>query len=356
MKAFPLLRVFHAWCGAALALLVIVCSFSGTLLVWKQDYVRLITPAAQINYEPSIESLAAIADAVEARYDNNLILLIEFPTRDFPLTKVRLDGSRYAYLDTEGELVDEWVQNERWEEWLYDLHHRLLLDAAGLTIVGISALVLLVVVLAGLLLFWPLRRGFWQGLWPKGSSRPRLLVSHRNIGVVAALPLLLILLTAALLAFPDQALELLLKPFRDEDYSLDFSDKLDSITGAESASWAAAMQRAHASFPGSAIRTAQVPNDYSSYRIIGLQQAGDLHPIGLSKVYIDVDGGWMDIRIDAANQHISERLYNTAYPLHTGRFDNVAYRIFQTLAGLLVMCLAALGLLSFIKKLLRSSA
>lgn len=350
MKSLHVLRTFHAWCGAALALLVIVCSLSGTLLVWKQNYVRLTTPAARIDYEPSPESLATIAAAVEARYDNNLVLVIEFPTRDFPLTKVRLDETRYAYLDTDGELVAEWVQNERWEEWLYDLHHRLLLDATGLTIVGIAALMLVFVVLAGLILFWPLRRGFRQGLWPKGSSRPRLLVSHRNIGVVVALPFLLTLVTAALQAFPDQAVELLLEPFRDENYSLDFSEKLDAITGPQTAAWLPAMQRALASFPGAAIRTAQVPNDYSSYRIIGLQQAGDLHPIGLSKVYIDADGGWMDIRIDMANQHMSERLYNTAYPLHTGRFGNLAYKLFLSVSGLLVTALAVLGLICFVRK------
>ncbi len=37
--------------------------------------------------------------------------------------------------------------------------------------------------------------------------------------------------------------------------------------------------------------------------------------------------GWMDIRIDDQAQQISERLYNFAFPLHTGSFDNFFYKV-----------------------------
>jgi uncharacterized iron-regulated membrane protein len=110
------------------------------------------------------------------------------------------------------------------------------------------------------------------------------------------------------------------------------------------------MERALATFPGSQIRTAQVPSDNSPYRIIGLQQPGSLHPVGLSKVYIEAYEGWMDIRIDDQAQHIAERIYNLGYPLHTGRFDNVFYKMLLSISGILVAVLSSLGLLSFIKQ------
>ena len=74
-----------------------------------------------------------------------------------------------------------------------------------------------------------------------------------------------------------------------------------------------------------------------------------MHPQGINKVYIDARGGQMDIRIDAQAQHVSERLYNAGYPLHTGRFDSLFYKLLLTLSGLLVATLSTIGLVSFIK-------
>ena len=102
---------------------------------------------------PTPEALAQIAESVEAKFDTDDILQIQFATHDFALTKVVLADTRYAYLDTQGRIVDEWVRNERWEEWLYDLHHRLLLEDLGLTIIGLAGLAMAIPGLAGVVAF-----------------------------------------------------------------------------------------------------------------------------------------------------------------------------------------------------------
>ncbi|MGD9841501.1 MAG: PepSY-associated TM helix domain-containing protein [Steroidobacteraceae bacterium] len=339
----------HAWGGATLALLMLLVSVTGTLLVWKQDYLHLTIPQARVTFTPTPEALARIASKVEAQFNQNEILLIEFASAEFPLTKVTLSDTRYAYLDTEGVVVAQWVLNERWEEWLYDLHHRLLLGNWGLTLLGCAALAMIVLLFAGLLTFWPLRRGFSQGVLPKSTARPQLLKAHRNIGIIEAVPLLLTLVTGVTLAFPEQSQKLLLEPFRGEDYSMDFTDHLDNVSGGSSAEWLPVMQRSLNAFPNSMIRSAQTSNAFSPYRIIGLQQSGELNPQGLSKVYFDAAGGQMDIRIDAQAQHISERIINTGYPLHTGRFNNLFYKLLLTISGILIASVSVMGLFSFLK-------
>jgi uncharacterized iron-regulated membrane protein len=352
-SVFRFFRTIHAWGGAALALLMLLASISGSILVWKNEFVKQALVATDATFDATPAALATIADAVEAQYASNDIFQIQFPTADFPLTKVTLAGDRYAYLDTDGKLLAQWTLNERWEEWLYDLHHRLLLGNTGLAIVGYCAMTMILLLIAGVIAFWPQRRGFLHGFWPKDTARSSLQAAQRNIGIVEVLPFLLTLTTGAILAFPEQSQKLLLEPFRGEAYSLDFAENLDTITGAGTGDWLPAIERALATFPGSQIRTAQVPNDYSPYRIIGLQQPGVLNPTGVSKVYIEATEGWMDIRIDDQAQLLSERLYNLAYPLHTGRFDNFFYRIFLTLSGLAVATLSSLGLISFIKQFKR---
>src|SRR5690606_15932000 len=155
------------------------------------------------------------------------------------------------------------------------------------------------------------RRGFRQGLWPRNMSRRQLQVSHRNLGVVLFLPLVLILLTGAMLAFPVKIDRWLLDPMRRSgDYGENFVEGVDTIVGAESSGWLAALERAQAVFPEATIRSARVPNAGSFYRIIGLQQPDDWHPYGLSTVYVDATEGYMDLRIDALTLPLVERSVN----------------------------------------------
>jgi uncharacterized iron-regulated membrane protein len=346
-----LLRTVHAWGGATLALLMLLVSFTGALLVWRLDYVRLVIPEARVEYQPTVESLAAITQSVEAHFGADNLRQIDYPTTVFPLARVTLSESRYAYADVHGKVVAQWTGNGRWEELLYDLHHRLLLENLGLTIVGYAALGMIVLLLAGVFTFWPMRRGFSAGFWPKGAAVRHLRSAHRNIGIVVALPLLLSLVTGVILAFPEQTQRLLLEPLRPENYGESFGEHLDAISGPGTGDWLPALQRASKAFPGAAIRSAQFANSQSDTRIIGLQQPGELSPQGLNKVYIEAREGYMDVRIDNQSLPFHERAFNAAYPLHTARFDNLGYKLLMTASGLLVAFISVLGLLGFVKSL-----
>ena len=346
-----LLRTVHAWGGATLALLMLLVSFTGALLVWRLDYVRLMIPEARVQYQPTVESLAAITQSVETHFGADNLRQIDYPTTVFPLARVTLSESRYSYVDVHGKVVAQWTGNGRWEELLYDLHHRLLLENLGLTIVGYAALGMIVLLLAGIFTFWPMRRGFSAGFWPKGAAVRHLRSAHRNIGIVVALPLLLSLVTGAILAFPDQSQRLLLEPLRPDNYGESFGEHLDTISGPGTGDWLPALQRASRAFPGAAIRSAQFANSQSDTRIIGLQQPGELSPQGLNKVYIEAREGYMDVRIDNQSLPFHERAFNAAYPLHTARFDNLGYKLLMTASGLLVAFISVLGLLGFVKSL-----
>lgn len=356
MRVRKIIRTLHAWGGITLALLLILSSVTGSLLVWKEDYVKLITPEAHVEFEPTPAALARIGFSVEEAFDNNEILNIQFATRYFPLTKVTLYDTNYAYVDIDGNVVDQWHENDRIEEWLYDLHHRLLLDNLGLTIVGLAAIALMVLVLLGVITFIPLRRHFGKGILPRSTSRIALITSHRNLGIFLTLPLLLTLVTGITLAFPQQVESWLLDDIRStQEYSDSMVENMDDITGEGTGDWQSAMQRTFDVFPGAVIRSAQVPNGFSDVRIIGVQQPGDWNPNGLSRTYIEEGMGYMDLRIDTRSFPLIERIYNTGYPLHTGKINSFLYKIFLTLCGLGIACLSIFGLTSFIKSQLKKA-
>jgi len=81
-------RSVHGWAGAILALYVLVIGLSGTLLLWKQAYLKMTIPEARVQFTPTPMALAAIAADIEARFVDREILQIQFPTEDFALAKV----------------------------------------------------------------------------------------------------------------------------------------------------------------------------------------------------------------------------------------------------------------------------
>lgn len=349
-----LIRTLHAWGGLTLALLLMLSSVTGTLLVWKEDYVKLITPAARVDFDPSPANLAPIAAAVEAQFENNDILNIQFATAAFPLTRVTLYDTNYAYVDVNGNVVDQWHMNERFEEWLYDLHHRLLLDDLGLTLVGLAAIALVILVLLGVITFVPLRRHFSKNILPRNLKRSTLVSSHRSLGIVIALPLLLTLITGITLAFPFQVEEMFLDELRQtEEYSDAMVVGIDDVTGEGTGDWLPAFERTLAVFPGAEIRSATVPSGFTLHRVIGVQQPGDWNRTGTSHVYIDSELGYMDLRIDSKGFPAIERIYNAGYPLHTGKTGSLLYKLFLTLVGVGVALLSFMGFTSFIKSKLK---
>jgi uncharacterized iron-regulated membrane protein len=342
-----IVRAVHGWAGALFTVYLFVISLSGTLLLWKQAYLWLAIPEARADFEPTPTALASIAADIEARFGDRDILQIQFPTEALALTKVVFPEAHYAYVASNGTIVDEWVLNERWEEWLYDLHHRLLLGDFGLNLTGTAGVVLLSLVVLGVTAFWPLRRGFGQGLWPRSTARPFLLKAHRNIGILVAVPFLLTLITGIVLAFPGWV-EGRLEPIRrTQEYSDAMVVGLDTISGTGTGDWLPAMQRAQASFPNGIIRTATVPSAFNTYRVIGIQQDAEWHPLGSSRIYIDAPEGYMDVRIDATALPKLERAVNAAYPLHTGRL-NLPYRMLLTASGLGLVLASAFGLFGFV--------
>lgn len=345
-----LFSTLHAWGGMVLALLLMLVSLTGSFLVWKEDYVKLITPAAQVEFTPSPENLALIADAVEVQFDNNDILNIQFATAEFPLTKVTLYDNNYAYVDIHGVVVDEWHLNDRIEELIYDLHHRLLLESLGLNIVGFSAMALVFLIALGVIVFLPLRRHFTLKLLPRNFKRQQLITSHRNMGIVIALPLLLTLVTGIVLVYPGQVEEMFLDELRSTpEYSDAMVVGIDDITGEGTGDWLPAFERTLAIFPGSTIRSSTVPSGFSAHRVIGVQQPGQWNRTGTSHVYVDSELGYMDLRIDSSGFPALEQIYNTNYPLHTGKTGSLLYKLFLTLVGIGVATLSFFGFVSFIK-------
>jgi uncharacterized iron-regulated membrane protein len=350
-------RTVHAWAGVALSLLVIVIASSGAALVWKDEYLKLTFPEAGVAFDPTPEALTRIAEGAEAALGADNIAYIFFATEDLGLSEVMLIDESMAYLDVEGRVVDRWAIGGRPEDWLYELHHRLLMETTGLYVAGFAGFAVAVLAVAGLVAWWPTRWSIRLGVWPRGTGRPALLASHRNIGAIMAVPIVLAVLCGAGLAFPDTARATFMFRVRhDVSYGENFVDGMDDLSGAEVAGWGPALARAQAVFPGATIRTATFPAGAPPYRTIRLQQPGAWNRQGDSIVYVDGFEGYMDVRIDAQTLPPEEQLFNTLYPVHTAGLHtlglgNIVYKLYVFAIGVALTALGVLGLWAFAQRL-----
>jgi len=122
-------RHIHRWIGAVLALFLLTVALSGTALIWKDSYLRLVFPQPMHQFDA--DAVTQLALAAEAAFgdDNIIVGRINESTN---LMRLTLRDGRAAYLNAEGAVLDVWSPNGRIEDWLLDLHHRFLSGTRGL--------------------------------------------------------------------------------------------------------------------------------------------------------------------------------------------------------------------------------
>ena len=116
--------LIHRWTGAFIGLLLAVLGLSGTLLLYKDAWLRTTVLHAAEAPLPSAMTIAAterfMADASSRPTG------VIFPTDSLGLFRLSFGREAGAYADQSGEIVARWSSKwERAEVWLFDLHHHL---------------------------------------------------------------------------------------------------------------------------------------------------------------------------------------------------------------------------------------
>ena len=151
--------LIHRWTGAFIGLLLAALGLSGTLLLFKDAWLRATVPHAA---EARVSDTAATAAIERLMADPS-----SRPTgrhlsdRQPGRVPTHVPGDAGAYADQSGAIVARWSSKwERVELWLFDLHHHLWLGEPGATAGGILALIGIGFTVTGLLLWWRARRSF----------------------------------------------------------------------------------------------------------------------------------------------------------------------------------------------------
>ncbi len=339
------LRTIHAWAGAILSLLLIVLGLTGSLLVFENDWIALKHPEARVTFTADPGVLGAAAERLEA--DHPDMRTVDFGGPQLGAHKLYLAEDDFGIAAADGSTLDRWTGPARTEAFVFDLHHHLLAGETGEIVGGVAAMAAVLLVLTGLVVWAPAWRATRWRVWPRSGRRGELVSSHRNLGLITALPVLVFCLTGAGMVFHDQA-RALLAPNAPEPAP-------PPVVGTGDVDWPSALAAAQARFPDATLRMASWPSAPGKPASIRLKQAGEWHPNGRTTVLIDPATNSVARATDAQTLTGGERAVNAIYPLHAGAVGGWVYEWVTVLSGLALAALGGVGLWAFLRQRLGGS-
>lgn len=336
------LRMVHRWLGGLVGLGLAVLGLTGAALLWKPWWVGV----AQDARAPSAQEVSAIIAKAEALGASYVIL----PSAEFGVAQAGLGEGGGAYLAHDGTLLAHWQDAwERPETLLFDLHHQLLMGETGEVISGWLGLAAILFCVTGLILWWPTRRSFRLRVLPPRLTRPAVILHHRDIGAVLALPILLAGATGALMVLKPlgQAVFAPLSPLAEVAA---WQAKPPVPATAASPEWPVILAAARARFPDGDLRMIIWPKAPGGAVTLRMRRPAEWHPNGRTTLTIAGDGTVLMAR-DAPAAPLAARANYALYPLHSARMAQSAMalplRIVLTFAGLGLAVLGSLAVLTF---------
>ncbi len=337
------IRLIHAWAGAILSLILAVLGLSGTLLVFEDDWVRATVQTDPAALSADAAQLGLAANALQTRY-GDAISSVVFAGGDLDVHKVYM-GERFAYAGAQGQVLAEWGGTARAEAWVFDLHHFLLAGTPGEIVGGVAGLAGALLVITGLSVWLPAWRATGWRVWPASPKRRDLVASHRNLGLIFALPVFLLCLTGGAIVFSEQTGGLLRAVAPDTGPA-----PAPPPVGTGPVDWSLALPAAQAAFPEARIRTAGLPPEPGKPASVRLRQPGEWHPNGRTVALIDPATSQVVGTVDANALGGGARLQNAIYPVHAASVGGWLYDLVVALAGLALAALGGVGTWSFLVK------
>jgi len=197
----------HLWLALAIGVYLVVISVSGSAIVFRPEISRWAIPRAVPNADGARVQGDALALALAEAYPEQTV--VRFTEGRFPRQPVSVLLERDG--EEEGRLYDPYALEDMGSnyppivaavEWLVALHDDLLTYPLGRKLNGIGGAVMLVIVVSGMILWWPGRRRWKQSLYVPMSSQRKIWHLHSAVGFWLCLLLLNWCITSIYFAFP----------------------------------------------------------------------------------------------------------------------------------------------------------
>jgi uncharacterized iron-regulated membrane protein len=331
----------HRWLALALGLPLAIVALLGSSLVVLKPLDRWFN--AELFSVPAGPAAPDLLERTRQRLQSEFgpgASLVLRPPRQAGETlraAVRGPWEGFVYLDPrDARELGRRGEREGLFNVVFELHSSLLMNETGKPLLAVLALAYVVLLIGGLVLWWPKRwkqafalvldRGLLRGLFDL----------HRTGGAVLGLLIAVPVVTGAYMAW---------KPLAQAVTSLSGQSALQppKVPAADlpPANLDALVATAQAQFGRAPVGFVQVPAGNKKPVRVRLMLPDDPHPNGLTSVWLHPQAGTV-LRTDRWNAlDPGARANSVIYPLHTGELGGLAL---ETVNGLLGLTLFGLGL------------
>lgn len=351
--------VVHRWLGLTAGLLMVLLGLTGSLLVFDHAIDERINPSllltdgtgtrtslsdvtenAEAAFAEAHPQLPATAAAVSSPRVANGVWTAWFQTGtvEEPLwTMVFVDP--YS-----GVVTGQRVWGENLMGIVYRLHYTLLGGDAGAVVVGIGGILLMVSVVSGVWLWWPLWMNSWRAAFVVRRGRRFLYDLHKVVGLTSSALLIVVSFTGVYMTFPEW-----IKPA-----VLLFSEETKHIEGLTSAPGEVerlitaedAIAIAQRLFPSAKFDHFHPPQTQDGVYEIGLRQPGEVQTsFGATQVYVDCFTGSVLAIRDPKTLTAADHFFAWQFPLHNGEAFGLPGRLAVFASGFTPALLYVTGVL-----------
>ena len=363
----------HLWLGLVLGGFLTIFGITGAVLVFQSEIDHLINPAffkAEVPPGAQRRSLDEIAQAAmraaPAHWesggstapkdaDENYIFgfWIEGGTPP-PEEAVSINIAVNPYT---AQVVGRRVFYHAWNPFkhcfigfFFKLHYALLLGDVGTTVVGIMALLLVISVLSGLILWWPLD-GKWRRVLTikRGASTVRFNHDlHQSVGFYALVVLIAVLISGVYFNLPDQFKwtvaqfsSLTPDPSPSPGRALAPGVSIDRL-----------LRMAETAYPGGTLNYFALPDPKTGLLNACYSDVPSLrkYVVDMRCLTIDANRASVVLVADPASGSAGDTFMQWQWPLHSGQAFGWTGRILVMLSGLMCPLLFVTGILRWLHK------
>jgi uncharacterized iron-regulated membrane protein len=359
------LRHLHLWLGLGLGGLFALLGATGSALVFYIEIDKALHPAIQqATSTPAPDWSSPVWDralatartrwpdphgkwSFEATGEPGAI-----PARYYPPDQHGHHAAReMLWFSADGAQV---LRAEPWGgylmSWLYELHMQLLAGETGNQIVGWSGFAMLVLLVSGIVVWWP--RGSWRkALAFKRNAVPirRLRDLHKLAGVWSMGLIFVLVGTGALLALPTVKTQLLAATITAPDA---IPDPQSRASHGQQIPISAALAAAHRFVPEGRLAFIDVPGAGTKPFRVRVQLPGDPHRrFPSSFVFVDQYSGAVLAVHDVRHGNAATTTAKWIRVLHDGSVLGLSTRILAVILGLVPLGLFVTGFLHWRRRL-----
>lgn len=360
-------RLVHRWLGIGLGTWFALVGLTGSVLVFEEPIDAWLNPTLlHTDARGPYVSPERIVDLATFEHDLGRVEKIRFPAQagDVYRVTVRVTPGRRVGSERIEAMFDPvsgallgtrnpegtGLARPHLMKTLYEFHRNVLLGAPGSDIVGIAGFLLLGSALTGFVVALPRRLAGLAKLVRvnvRANATRVMFDTHRSLGTVFFVLLLLSTLTGATLVYTNYVRDLVsvfseVKPFPVIPWR--------TRDGAEPKSLGEIIAIAQKAFPGRTITEIHGPPRQTGGYLVYLQAAGDEYRLGDTIAWIHPFTGEILVERSDRTRNAGETLMQWLFPLHSGTAFGTPGKVAMCLTGIVPVLLVFTGLWVWLRK------